>query len=329
MQQYFIVLSTLVFAVVVSTMHSCAFATTYYVAVTGSDSNSGTQTLPFLTLQKAANIVKPGDTVIVGDGTYTTPTSQFIDMSRAGTGSAWITFMAEHKSGAKLNGQNNKTQYMIIFEPHHGGYIRIQDFEIYGFQNIAIVTTGTHDIDIIGNDIHEIGRFCNDSDIGIVGVYGNSSPNVTIEMNVFHDIGRFSPGENGCQPTTTYWQNHDHAVYLDGMNKATVISNIFYNIQHGWPIHLFSSAGASMTNMLVSGNTFFGANPNRDGHIALAGSLSNSTVANNIFHEPRNCALYFGATNYTYSAVTINNNITYAGSISATLPSGVTFAGNK
>ena len=36
MQQYFIVLSTLVFAVVVSTMHSCAFATTYYVAVTGS-----------------------------------------------------------------------------------------------------------------------------------------------------------------------------------------------------------------------------------------------------------------------------------------------------
>ena len=78
MQQYFIVISTLVFAVVVSTMHSCAFATTYYVAVTGSgsDSNSGTQTLPLLTPQKAANIVKPGDTIIVGDGTYTTLTSQ-------------------------------------------------------------------------------------------------------------------------------------------------------------------------------------------------------------------------------------------------------------
>ena len=77
MQQYFIVISTLVFAVVVSTMHSCAFATTYYVAVTGSgSSNSGTQTLPLLTPQKAANIVKPGDTIIVGDGTYTTLTSQ-------------------------------------------------------------------------------------------------------------------------------------------------------------------------------------------------------------------------------------------------------------
>ena len=40
----------------------------YYVATTGSDSNLGTETSPFLTIQKAANVVKPGETVIVKDG---------------------------------------------------------------------------------------------------------------------------------------------------------------------------------------------------------------------------------------------------------------------
>src|SRR5690348_15031976 len=48
-----------------------ALATTYYVSVTGSDSNSGTSsTAPFLTIQKAANLTKPGDTVSVMNGTY-------------------------------------------------------------------------------------------------------------------------------------------------------------------------------------------------------------------------------------------------------------------
>ncbi len=48
-----------------------AFAATYYVSPTGSDSSSGSASAPFKTIQKAANIVNPGDTVIVKDGTYT------------------------------------------------------------------------------------------------------------------------------------------------------------------------------------------------------------------------------------------------------------------
>ena len=38
----------------------------------GSDSNSGTSTAPFKTIQKAADAINPGDVVIVRDGTYTT-----------------------------------------------------------------------------------------------------------------------------------------------------------------------------------------------------------------------------------------------------------------
>jgi parallel beta-helix repeat protein len=42
----------------------------YYVATNGSDSNPGTESLPFKTVQKAADIVKAGDTVLVRGGRY-------------------------------------------------------------------------------------------------------------------------------------------------------------------------------------------------------------------------------------------------------------------
>ena len=44
---------------------------TYHVSPTGSDSNPGSEARPFRTIQKAADGVKPGDTVLVDDGVYT------------------------------------------------------------------------------------------------------------------------------------------------------------------------------------------------------------------------------------------------------------------
>ncbi|OGZ35575.1 MAG: hypothetical protein A2815_01800, partial [Candidatus Portnoybacteria bacterium RIFCSPHIGHO2_01_FULL_40_12b] len=43
---------------------------TYYVSPTGSDTNPGTQSQPFKTIQKAVNLMNPGDTTIVKGGTY-------------------------------------------------------------------------------------------------------------------------------------------------------------------------------------------------------------------------------------------------------------------
>lgn len=42
----------------------------YHVAKTGSDKNSGTNELPFLTIQAAANIAQPGDIISVHEGVY-------------------------------------------------------------------------------------------------------------------------------------------------------------------------------------------------------------------------------------------------------------------
>jgi len=47
-----------------------AQATTYYVSPAGNNSNPGSATLPFLTIQRAATVVEPGDVYNIGTGTY-------------------------------------------------------------------------------------------------------------------------------------------------------------------------------------------------------------------------------------------------------------------
>jgi|SRR5580700_170256 len=71
--------------------------TTYYVSsITGSDNNAGTSaSAPFASLQAAANVVKPGDTVQVMNGTYTAPFyADALDITTSGTATAPITFEA-------------------------------------------------------------------------------------------------------------------------------------------------------------------------------------------------------------------------------------------
>jgi pectin methylesterase-like acyl-CoA thioesterase len=67
---------------------ACAFGATYYVATTGLDTNPGTQTAPFQTIQKAADVVQPGDTVIVKAGTY----RERVTMKTSGMAGKPITF---------------------------------------------------------------------------------------------------------------------------------------------------------------------------------------------------------------------------------------------
>jgi len=46
------------------------FLMEFHVAKNGSDENTGTMENPFLTIQQAANVAKPGDVIIVHEGVY-------------------------------------------------------------------------------------------------------------------------------------------------------------------------------------------------------------------------------------------------------------------
>ena len=85
--------STLQFVVFISVVLGCngMWATEIHVRQTGSDSASGSADRPYLTINKAASVAQPGDTVIVHRGTY----REWVKPVRGGTSeSKRITYRA-------------------------------------------------------------------------------------------------------------------------------------------------------------------------------------------------------------------------------------------
>ena len=67
-----------------------AAGASYYVATTGSDTNPGTLAQPWRTIQRGADLAKPGDTIVIRGGTY----FEQVLVTRGGTTGAPVTFQA-------------------------------------------------------------------------------------------------------------------------------------------------------------------------------------------------------------------------------------------
>jgi pectate lyase-like protein len=302
---------------------TAAGQTLRYVSPSGSDANPGTAALPFQTIGKAAQVVNPGDTVIVENGVY----HEALNLTRSGTANAYVTFMSQTKWGAVLDGNQNSLAEAVQFTAN---YIRFQGFEIrgYGANGSADAFSnypGGQFLDIAQNYVHDIGRLCTSTTNGLVGVF-LEAPNVTIEQNLFADIGRYAPGENGCNPSGAQYQNHDHGVYVDSnSNNVTIKNNVFYRIERGWGIQVYPSG---VDSLAILNNTFAQPNPYRVGHIIIAasGPMTNLRIENNISYKPTTAFTYF----YSYTAIsgTIANNLIYNGAVGDATPGGVTFSGN-
>ena len=308
-----------------------------YVSPSGNDSSSGSQLQPFRTIQHAADMVMAGDVVTVADGVYTGACGgAIVCLSRGGSAGNPVTFRAEHRGGAKLDGRNNTNTDGIVFQST-ANYVVIDGFEIYGVGNASgsssgiEVYAGGHDSVFSRNDIHDIGRLCTDTSNGEVGIF-IEQPNVHVEGNKIHDIGRFGPGENGCSPNT-YYQTHDHGVYVDGegggsgipgASNAFIANNVFYNNARGWSIQVYPG---TVNGLSILNNTFAFANPNQDGHIILGANTSNARIMNNIFYKPHGAAIdyYTG----TQSNLQVTENVVYGATLLTSTPSGTLVTSNQ
>ncbi len=80
-------------------LHASASAATYYVSGSGSDDANGLSVkTPFRTLQHAADLTEPGDTVYAMNGVYSLPQTRsggiVLSITRSGTAENWITYKA-------------------------------------------------------------------------------------------------------------------------------------------------------------------------------------------------------------------------------------------
>jgi hypothetical protein len=122
-----------------------------FVAPHGNDAWSGTSKRPWQTLARAARSVKPGDTVHVAPGVYTSPAS--IATSVSGSPTDRIRFLSDVKWGARLT--TTARGYTFVWL-NKGDYVDIEGFDIsceacsVGIRNMA------SNVRIIGNHVHDI-----------------------------------------------------------------------------------------------------------------------------------------------------------------------------
>lgn len=318
-------LSIICFLVVLSmAMNGEATAATYYVATNGKDSNSGSIDSPWATIQKAADTVSAGDTVIVKDGTYTDTNSDnyVLIFNSSGDANNWITFKSENKWGAILDGNNTAGICIGAYKYHH---VIIDGFDIKRCDYGIHTNSGAHDIQVINNDIHDMAVHCNTppKNSGGMGIdigsnNQNATYNWTIDSNRIHDIGA---------PVTCSYRNtsNDYGIYSGGYN-LTITNNIFYNNYAGWDIHIPRTCATEYDgdNFLVSNNTFYvDASSDYSGTIILwnyencgGTNFSNFRIQNNISYNPKSNRLVYIYSN-SISGIDITNNLINVGVIRA------------
>ena len=316
---YSVSLTAISLAAALGTVH----ATEYFVATTGDDSNTGTQSAPFRHLSKGAfAAANPGDTVTVMDGLYDNEgvvgpnfgEAFVVTLTHSGVSDRPITIRAQHRGAVILDSGNitsesdtTCTGANSYFDLANASYIVIEGFTLTASCSSGFQSNGAaHDVVIRNNEIKNIGTYTlNENNggacYGIDGIYLNPSEyNFLIDGNSWHDIGRTSTGTSGCT------KEHDQGIYTFASN-TTIINNVFYNLLSGWAIQLSPGVG----NVLIANNTFFNTSPStgQSGQITFWGVNNNISVVDNIFYLPPRTA--FASFQYNGSGNLADHNIVY------------------
>ena len=171
------------------TLASLPAQNAYYVAPDGNDGNPGTEAQPWATIQHAADVLQPGDTVYVRAGTYAEDVEVHVSGSETG---GYITFRNYPGETPVLDGSGLTVPAAKsgLFYIEDQSYLIIQGFELRNYQSATpdIVPVGihirgnSHHIRLLHNHIHDIASTATvDSDLlgrdahGIA-VYGDDSP---------------------------------------------------------------------------------------------------------------------------------------------------------
>jgi parallel beta-helix repeat protein len=175
---------------------------TFYVSPAGNDSNVGSFTQPWKTIQHAASTVSAGSVVLVRGGTY----SEAVTINVSGSANSGYTQFRNYAGetaildGSSLTVPSSDNGLFFIDSQ---SYICVQGFELRNYRTstknyvpVGIHVLGTsHHIKILGNKIHNIehnGTSSNGTDAHGIACYGTSGTqsmnNIVIDGNELYSL---------------------------------------------------------------------------------------------------------------------------------------------
>jgi parallel beta-helix repeat protein len=256
----------------------------FYVAPTGSNSNSGSASSPWKTIQHADALAKPGWKIHVAAGTYAQGSSALVT-SASGTATAHVTYISDVAGAAKITGSAADVWAAA------GSYEDIVGFDVSssGKTTNQLFQTSAPNIQLIANRVHDM---INTSCLSGAGIHFGTGSSYNVALgNTVYNIG-MAPSA-GC--------NQAHGIYVSTSHNQVLNNRVFHCGDLG--IHLW---GAPNYNLVIN-NTVFG---NGKG-IVIGGSSSpagNNHVANNILYKNLGVGMYeTGSVGHN----TIDHNLNY------------------
>jgi parallel beta-helix repeat protein len=292
-----------------------SLAADWWVSTTGSDSNPGSSAAPFRSIQKAANVVKAGDTVRVLPGVYL----EKVVSSKSGTASARIRYVSTQRWGAKLtintklDGRNWSSYTKSAGWYNTGNFVDIDGFEIYATMGSGgTLAYGIYNLSsntrLVNNKVHDISASpCKSWGGGAIvsdgwGAYNN----VEISNNIVFNVGDYA---GGC-------------VFVHGIYHTTtgpIINNLAYRISGGG-IHLWHAPRYNeiLNNTVFNTKTWgivFGADPNH-----TSAPADYAIIANNIVYDTAGVGM--ASTGYVGSNNIWTNNLVFKNRVDWQLKNG-------
>jgi parallel beta-helix repeat protein len=193
--------------------NSSASAATYYVATNGSDSNPGTESYPWRTIQKAANMMLPGDTVLIRQGIYQEKVTPMV----SGTEGRYITYRNYGAETVVIDANNGTRDSCIRVDGKM--YLKFMGLRLTGASGPSDLRAGFHASDQSGYLLLD---------------------NITADNSRFGILihGKYAPVSHVTITNCTVSNNTGHGIFLYRRVYDSVV---------GPNNHMFSNAGESYT----------------------------------------------------------------------------------
>ena len=298
----------------------------FYVATDGLDSNPGTLTAPWKTINHAATVLTAGQTALVRAGTY----SETVTIANSGNQTDGPIAIRSYPGESPIvDGTNvpccGGTILGLFNITNNNSYIVIDGFEIRNFtgntnndEPVGILIEGSgSNIQISHNKVHAIVTTAenNNGNAHGIGVYGNTTTplsNVTLDSNEVYDLKTgwsesvtIDGNVSGFSVTNNLVHDNDNIGIdmagfwgmgppgFDQANNGVVTGNVVYNISSINNPAYAGSFGADgiycdgCTNVLIERNLGYANDINIEAASENAGHVgSYVTIRNNVVANP-------------------------------------------